>query len=412
MTKVETRGRRIFSGILKANGLLLASSLLAPMSFAQVDTGVEPSVPTTINLDMSTAPAAAPAVVEIAMTDGGSAEVESPAAVPADPATAAPEGAVGTVPAQEAVTSGVVNLNPANLNPAAQSGLVSPGVVSSNEVEHWLAKLAKAVTELEYSGLVTFEHAGLLETLQVVHAVREGEQVERVRYLSGEPRELISHGSAGNCDVSASPRNRATTWNSAGQQQAQRAYQFILRGEERIADRDAVVIEARPRDRYRLGLVVSLDKQTGLPLKTMLVSTQGRVLERYQFVQLDLSPVEDAALQAVSNNARRIDNRNECTASQSRWQVGWLPDGFRVVSVKPLSDGDMMVFSDGLGVFSVFVQRLGPELEGFKGRAIRGATTAYMDRLEIEGVAYTVTVVGEIPETTARRVASSITAKS
>ncbi|WP_444907694.1 MucB/RseB C-terminal domain-containing protein [Microbulbifer sp. SSSA008] len=412
MTKVETRGRRIFSGILKANGLLLASSLLAPMSFAQVDTGVEPSAPITINLDMSTAPAAAPAVVEVAMTDGGSAEVESPAAVPADPATAAPEGAVGSVPAQEGVTSGVVNLNPANLNPAAQSGLVSPGVVSSNEVEHWLAKLAKAVTELEYSGLVTFEHAGLLETLQVVHAVREGEQVERVRYLSGEPRELISHGSAGNCDVSASPRNRATAWNSAGQQQAQRAYQFILRGEERIADRDAVVIEARPRDRYRLGLVVSLDKQTGLPLKTMLVSTQGRVLERYQFVQLDLSPVEDAALQAVSNNARRIDNRNECTASQSRWQVGWLPDGFRVVSVKPLSDGDMMVFSDGLGVFSVFVQRLGPELEGFKGRAIRGATTAYMDRLEIEGVAYTVTVVGEIPETTARRVASSITAKS
>ncbi|WP_444958308.1 MucB/RseB C-terminal domain-containing protein [Microbulbifer sp. ZKSA002] len=407
MTKVETRGRRILSGILKANGLLLASSLLAPMSFAQVDAGVEPSAPTTINLDMSTAPAAAPAVVEVAMTDGGSGEVESPAAVPAVPATATPESAVGGVPAQEAVTSGVVNLTP-----AAQSGMVSPGVVSNNEVEHWLAKLAKAVTELEYSGLVTFEHAGLLETLQVVHAVREGEQVERVRYLSGEPRELISHGSAGNCDVSASPRNRATTWNSAGQQQAQRAYQFILRGEERIADRDAVVIEARPRDRYRLGLVVSLDKQTGLPLKTMLVSTQGRVLERYQFVQLDLSPVEDAALQAVSNNARRIDNRNECTASQSRWQVGWLPDGFRVVSVKPLSDGDMMVFSDGLGVFSVFVQRLGPELEGFKGRAIRGATTAYMDRLEIEGVAYTVTVVGEIPETTARRVASSITAKS
>ncbi|WP_444911211.1 MucB/RseB C-terminal domain-containing protein [Microbulbifer sp. PAAF003] len=407
MTKVETRGRRILSGILKANGLLLASSLLAPMSFAQVDAGVEPSAPTTINLDMSTAPAAAPAVVEVAMTDGGSGEVESPAAVPAVPATATPESAVGGVPAQEAVTSGVVNLNP-----AAQSGMVSPGVVSNNEVEHWLAKLAKAVTELEYSGLVTFEHAGLLETLQVVHAVREGEQVERVRYLSGEPRELISHGSAGNCDVSASPRNRATAWSSAGQQQAQRAYQFILRGEERIADRDAVVIEARPRDRYRLGLVVSLDKQTGLPLKTMLVSTQGRVLERYQFVQLDLSPVEDAALQAVSNNARRIDNRNECTASQSRWQVGWLPDGFRVVSVKPLSDGDMMVFSDGLGVFSVFVQRLGPELEGFKGRAIRGATTAYMDRLEIEGVAYTVTVVGEIPETTARRVASSITAKS
>ncbi|WP_192879339.1 MucB/RseB C-terminal domain-containing protein [Microbulbifer sp. A4B17] len=407
MTKVEPRGLRILGGILKANGLLLASSLLAPVSFAQGGIGVEPSAPTAINLDMATAPATAPAVVEVAMSDEGAVELESPAVAPADSATSIPEGASGPVATQETATPGVVNLNP-----AAQSALVSPGAVGSNEVEHWLAKLAKAVTELEYSGLVTFEHAGLLETLQVVHAVREGEQIERVRYLSGEPRELISHGSAGNCDINASPRNRATAWSSAGQQQVQRAYQFILRGEERIADRDAVVIEARPRDRYRLGLVVSLDRQTGLPLKTMLVSTQGRVLERYQFVQLDLSPVEDAALQAVSSNARRIDNRNECTASQSRWQVGWLPEGFRVVSVKPLSDGDMMVFSDGLGVFSVFVQRLGPELEDFKGRAIRGATTAYMDRLEIEGVAYTVTVVGEIPETTARRVASSISAKS
>ncbi|MCO1334930.1 MucB/RseB C-terminal domain-containing protein [Microbulbifer sp. OS29] len=401
MTKVETRGSRILCGILRANGLLLVSSLLAPLSFAQVNPGVGLNTPQTVNLDMASTPATATAVVGVAMAEADAVELNSHPIVPA-----APGGATANAPSQEAVSGGVVNLNP-----GAQSGLVNPGAVGSNEVGHWLAKLAKAVTELEYSGLVTFEHAGLLETLQVVHAVREGEQVERVRYLSGEPRELISHGSAGNCDFSASPRNRATSWSSAGQQQVQRAYQFILRGEERIADRDAVVIEARPRDRYRLGLVVSLDRETGLPLKTMLVSTQGRVLERYQFVRLDLSPVDDSALQAVSNNARRIDNRNECTASQSRWQVGWLPEGFRVVSVKPLSDGDMMVFSDGLGVFTVFVQRLGPELEGYKGRAIRGATVAYMDRLEVEGVAYTVTVVGEIPDTTARRVASSITVK-
>ncbi|WP_444931762.1 MucB/RseB C-terminal domain-containing protein [Microbulbifer sp. SSSA002] len=399
MTKVETRGRRILSRALWANGLLLASSLSVSIASAQVGAGVEPAAPTTINLDMATPPATAPAVAAMAVTGEGAVELDSSAA--------APEGGLGTVSVQEAVTPGATNLNT-----AAQSGLVSSGAADSNEIEHWLAKLAKAVTELEYSGLVTFEHAGLLETLQVVHGVREGEQVERVRYLSGEPRELISHGSAGNCDISTSPRNRATAWSSVGQQQVQRAYQFILRGEERIADREAVVIEARPRDRYRLGLVVSLDRQTGLPLKTMLVSTKGRVLERYQFVQLDLSPVEDAALQAVSSNARRIDNRNDCTASQSRWQVGWLPEGFRVVSVKPLSDGDMMVFSDGLGVFSVFVQRLGSELEDVKGRAMRGATVFYVDRLELEGVAYTVTVVGEIPDATARRVASSISAKS
>lgn len=290
--------------------------------------------------------------------------------------------------------------------------LLAPAVHAedSDEVEQWLGKLARAVSELDYRGLVTFEHAGMLETLQVVHAVRDGDQVERVRYLSGEPRELISHGSDRNCERGAGPMARAALWSRAGQQEVQRAYHFILRGEERIADRDTVVIEARPRDLHRLGLVVNLDRETGLPLKSMLVGPQGRVLERYQFVQLDLSPVQDSDLQPQSAGARRIDNSNPCSKAQSRWQLRWLPEGFKPVSVKPLSDGDMLVYSDGLSVFTVFVQRLGPELD-FKGRAIRGATVAYMDRMEVDGVSYTVTVVGEIPDTTAQRVAASVAAE-
>ncbi|MFC6923370.1 MucB/RseB C-terminal domain-containing protein [Microbulbifer taiwanensis] len=294
------------------------------------------------------------------------------------------------------------------LVPAAHAQEVD-GENGTLEVQQWLGKLARAVTELEYRGLVTFEHAGMLETLQVVHAVRDGEQVERVRYLSGNPRELISHGSGKNCARSSGPMARAALWSRAGQQEVQRAYQFILRGRERIADRDTVVIEARPRDRHRLGLIVNLDQETGLPLKSMLVGAQGRVLERYQFVQLDLSPVQDSDLQPQSADARRIDNNNPCSNSQSRWQLSWLPEGFKAVSIKPLNDGDMLVFSDGLSVFTVFVQRLGPELD-FKGRAIRGATVAYMDRMEVDGVSYTVTVVGEIPDTTAQRVAASVAA--
>jgi len=283
----------------------------------------------------------------------------------------------------------------------------SPAEPPALEVEQWLGKLARAVSELEYRGLVTFEHAGMMETLEVVHALRGGDQVERVRYLSGEPRELISHGGDRDCERASGPTARAALWSRAGQQEVQRSYQFMLRGEERIADRDTVVIEARPLDRHRLGLVVNLDRETGLPLKSMLVGPQGRVLERYQFVQLDLSPVQDSDLQPRSSDARRMDNSDPCGKAQSRWQLRWLPDGFKPVSVRPLSDGDMLVFSDGLSVFTVFVQRLGPELD-FKGRAIRGATVAYMDRIEVDGVSYTITVVGEIPDTTAQRVAAAV----
>ncbi|MFI2810602.1 MucB/RseB C-terminal domain-containing protein [Microbulbifer sp. JSM ZJ756] len=276
----------------------------------------------------------------------------------------------------------------------------------ADSIDYWLGKLSDAVSNLEYSGLVTFEHQGLLETLQVFHAVRDGEQVERVRYLSGEPRELISHGTTSACNRVVSPFGRASQWTSIDGQRAG-SYHFVLRGGERIADRDTVVIEARPRDQHRLGVLLNLDRETGLPLKSMLVGAQGKVLERYQFVQLDLSPISDANLQPGSPNTRRIDNRHACESAQTRWQLGWLPDGYQRVAVRTLADGDMLVFSDGLSVFTVFVQRLGPELE-YKGRAIRGATVAYMDRVEVDGTNYTVTVVGEIPDATAQRLARSV----
>lgn len=312
-----------------------------------------------------------------------------------------------SVPAQAESDSAADSAAAAN-DGEAPAGAAPVPAGTRPDVEQWLVKLGEAVTGLEYSGLVTFEHAGVLETLEVVHAVREGQQVERVRYLSGEPRELISHGSnSNNCKRSASPLARTELWRGAGSADVQRTYHFILRGTERIADRDTVVIEARPRDRDRLGMVVSLDRETGLPLKSMLVSAKGRVLERYQFVELDLSPIEAGELEASSADARRIDNSGACSLAQSRWQPGWLPDGFKPVSVKPLADGDMLVYSDGLSVFTVFVQRLGPELD-FKGQAIRGATVAYMDRIQVDGVDYTVTVVGEIPDATARRVAGSV----
>lgn len=331
-------------------------------------------------------------------------------AVPVSPAvqTSQTEAAAEVMLAVQSAQPGGVE-NPAALQqqqPDQQARSQQP----MDSVEHWLGKLATAVSELEYRGLVTFEHAGMLETLQVVHAVRDGQQVERVRYLSGEPRELISHGNSKNCEGVSGLLSRVSLWSRAGQEDVQRAYYFMLRGEERIADRDTVVIEARPRDRHRLGMVVNLDRETGLPLKSMLFGADGKVLERYQFVELDLAPIDDGDLQPESAAARQIDHSGPCASAESRWQVRWLPEGYKPVAVRTLADGDMLVFSDGLSVFTVFVQRLGPELN-FKGRAIRGATVAYMDHIEVEGVDYTVTVVGEIPDTTAQLVARAVSAE-
>ncbi|MBB5209986.1 MucB/RseB C-terminal domain-containing protein [Microbulbifer hydrolyticus] len=279
------------------------------------------------------------------------------------------------------------------------------------ETQALLAKLADAVANLEYRGLVTFEHVGVMETLEVVHAVRNGEQVERIRYLTGAPRELVSRGHDAQCRRDGSPLSRAGLWSSSGLENVQNIYQFLIRGEERIADREALVLEARPRDPHRFGMVISVDKETGLPLKSMLVASAGRILERFQFVELDLSPITDSDLQAQSSEARQSDGSGHCGSLVSRWRLGWAPTGFKPVAARELADGEMLVFSDGLSAFTVFVQKLGPAMN-YQGRAVRGATVAYMDHLEVSGERYTITVVGEIPDKTAQLVAKSVATRN
>ncbi|WP_299592020.1 MucB/RseB C-terminal domain-containing protein [uncultured Microbulbifer sp.] len=289
------------------------------------------------------------------------------------------------------------------------SGLVLPA--TDAETQALLAKMADAVANLEYRGLVTFEHVGVMETLEVVHGVRNGEQVERIRYLTGSPRELVSRGQDAACRRDGSPLSRAGLWSSSGLQNVQNIYHFLIRGEERIADREAVVLEARPRDPHRFGVVISVDRETGLPLKSMLVAPAGRVLERFQFVELDLAPIKDSDLQPQSSESRESDRSSHCGSLVSRWRLGWAPTGFKAVATRELADGEMLVFSDGLSAFTVFVQKLGPDMN-YTGRAVRGATVAYMDHLDVKGERYTITVVGEIPDNTAQLVAKSVDARN
>lgn len=299
----------------------------------------------------------------------------------------------------------------ANAEPLATADIQPIPVTAEHEVEHWLNKLVLARSSLEYRGLVTFEHSGMLETLRLVQGVRDGRLIERLRYLSGEPREVISYGPSADCHRDASPLAPSALWSSAGQQRIQRQYAFILGGRERIADRETIAIELRPRDRHRLGVLMNLDAETGLPLKSILVGPEGRMLERYQFVELDFSPLDNSALQPESAQVRKIDNSDSCDNAPTRWQLNWIPAGFELMAVRGLEDGEMLVYSDGLNAFSVFVQQLTAQID-VNGRAIRGATTIYMDHFELADRRYTITVVGEIPDNTAQLIAGSIATKT
>lgn len=288
----------------------------------------------------------------------------------------------------------------------AVAGAPAHSTEDPERVDELLQRLGSAVSSLDYEGLVTFEHAGMLDTLRVVRAVKGGALHERIHYLSGSPREVVSTLSLANHCL-APGSGPVMMWSGVSDPRIHALYDFYLRGQARIANRDTVVLEVRPKDNDRFGVILNLDTETGLPLKSVLVGADGGMLERYQFVDLKLGAVGSEALSPETAAARHVDNSSECTLETGRWALKWTPAGYRKISRKQLPDGEMMVFTDGLAVFSVFVQSYRPEL-AFRGRAFRGATVAYMGLLQAGAKRYNVTVVGEIPDNTAKKLADSV----
>jgi len=293
---------------------------------------------------------------------------------------------------------------------------VPQGYATENEaqVQALLSQMSKAVRELNYRGLFTYEYGGSLETLRVVHAVKDGVEFERLQHLSGPEREVLRQGQAVDCLHPGDQLLRGRLSALGENTDLYKHYHFYIRGSERVAGREAIVVQVIPKDKYRYGYTLGIDKATGLPLKSLLIGGKKRVLERFQFVELELGPmIGKQDYQPASTRHRLADHQlsacNQDQPAQSEhWQITWLPEGF-VLSGQRRSENnsDMLMYTDGLTAFSVFIEPAAGQAL-MEGRAQRGATVAYMSQLVRNQVPYRITVVGEVPAVTAQRVAASI----
>lgn len=193
-------------------------------------------------------------------------------------------------------------------------------------------------------------------------------------------------------------------------------YELAVIGKSRVAGRNAVIVSITPRDQYRYGFELHLDRETALPLKSLLLNDQGQLLERFQFTRLntsaaltdrDLQPSGECTPVAVSNS-----KAPEVPATQA-WHLDWLPPGFQLTNSISRKDTqtkatvDSLMYDDGLARFSVFLE----STEGASVSETRtqlGPTVAVSRRLNTVDGEVMVTVVGEIPIGTAERIALSV----
>lgn len=283
-----------------------------------------------------------------------------------------------------------------------------------------LARMSRVSHTLNYQGSFTYEHqhSYTLQSFRVSHWVEDGIEYERLQYLSGPEREIVRNGQALDCYPPGDQllQGRLT---QMGQRLAglEEFYQFQVRSVERVAGRMTTVLQVIPRDVYRYGLVLSVDQETGLILKSLTVDTNGRSIERYQFVELDLNPDVEAMKNSPLAQKQRVAKApmNECnqtrTGEPQEWRVRWIPPGFAFTGQQKVSPvRDMLMYTDGLTTFSIFIEAAGsPPPEGV---GQRGPTVLYMSKAVRNDQLYRVTVVGEIPAVAAEQIAASIEAST
>lgn len=171
-----------------------------------------------------------------------------------------------------------------------------------------------------------------------------------------------------------------------------------------------------PKDEYRYGYQLWIDEENKLLLKSELIDSMGRPIEQILFTQLDvvdsISPdllkpsISGPGYTWYSGSAEDTPVR----ANQTGWQVTTMPNGFfqRDHEIQALAEGQIpvehMVYSDGLAMVSVFIEKIENEPDEVRGISRKGGVNAYATFTN----GYQVTAVGEVPQKTVQLMATSV----
>jgi sigma-E factor negative regulatory protein RseB len=286
--------------------------------------------------------------------------------------------------------------------------------------------MSDAVRNLNYDGVFIYQRGGQMNTLRLIHRANEDGELERLVSLTGSAREVIRNKDSVTCIFpddqavvveKSRPRELLSSQLPESIDQLVNNYHFSILGEDRVAGRLTWVVSIKPKDAYRYGYSFWIDQQNNFLLKSELKNRTGLLLEQIMFTQLEiLEVVSDEMLKPSINGAgftwyNNSKEKKHTDKETGEWKVGWMPDGFvknnhemypMVDSKRPV---DHMVYSDGLAMVSIFIEKMDARLGMSAGFSKMGGVNTYAKVAN----GYQVTAVGEVPQATVQRMANSVT---
>ena len=306
--------------------------------------------------------------------------------------------------------------------------LLLPAVIWATEPEaglqQWLSNISNSKRKLNYEGTFIYQCGRQTVSMKIVHVSDEQGEREHLESLNGPPLKILQDDDHITAVLTGQQGEFLT-------QHAQRSlpsaemffdhalealYDLTSRGYDRTAGRKTRVLEISPKDQFRYGYRIWVDEETGLVLRSEMVDEKGKVIEMMMFTSFRLLP--EAVQLAEAAQARPLETGSPETtgsvetdsAQDARsWRIATVPDGFHLAKRSVSSRGgkaasEHWLYTDGLASVSVFIERREPDSEPFEGTARMGAVNAFGKMVD----GHQVTVVGEVPIVTVKKIGQSI----
>lgn len=281
-----------------------------------------------------------------------------------------------------------------------------------------LQQMEQASQNLNYEfAYINVSRLGI-ESLRYRHAVIDNRIFAQLLQMDGPRREVIQRGNdisyfepgldpfslPGNHIIDALPGLMFADFSRLGE-----AYDFIPVGRSRIADQMCEVVRIVSRDGTRYSYVVWLDVDTKLPLRIDLLDRDGETLEQFRVISF-------AVDEGVRNLMQGLEKANLPPSLslpagdkvELSWQPNWLPAGMKLISQSRRDIPSMnktvesRLYSDGLFSFAINVT---PADKSSSVQALRTGRRTVQTEVRNNNE---ITVVGELPPATAKRIADSI----
>ncbi len=292
----------------------------------------------------------------------------------------------------------------------------------SREPNDWLDRMTDAVKKTSYEGTVIRIRDGEAEALKVAHTFADGVIREKIVAQEGNGLEIIRDGNKVHCILPDRKSVLVEEWDDqstlfstlpSSNIRFGSEYDVSIVREDRVAARQTKLLAIRPHDAYRYGYRIWLDIETGFPLQTQLIDTDGSAIEQIKFAEIALNKEIRASALAPSYSTDTFSWVNQSNPHVTRsidteWFSEDLPQGFRAISTheERMADGEKYVthilYSDGLANVSVFVAELddGDSL----GKSNVAGSNAYSTVVGDHHV----TAVGKVPTITVEQIATTM----